>query len=118
MTVTPFPTKRKKPSDSPSDASLASAFVDAHCQVIRYDATEDAWYLFDGAIWRRDQTNRASALMLDIIGAHGVGSATKLRNAMRLAMLDSRIVVTRDTWDTDPYLLGTPTAVYDLRTGQ
>ena len=68
------PKRRRSPAQT-SDSDLATAFADAHCACVRYDATAERWSLFDGVIWRLDQTDRVPALMLDIMSQHGIGSA-------------------------------------------
>jgi len=113
--------KRKRGNSggsSESDFSIASEFAETNGDRFRYDASAAQWFEFNGVLWRPDETDRASAAMLVILQRHGIGSAKKLRDAMKLAAIDARLVVTREAWDQNPYLLGTPRAVFDLRTGK
>ena len=42
-----------------SEEFTAREYVDRHEKVIRYDCTAEAWYVYDGGRWRRDQTGLA-----------------------------------------------------------
>jgi putative DNA primase/helicase len=111
------PKPKRRINAVPSDFDLADVFAGRHANHVRYDATAKRWLVFDDVIWRPDQTGKVPAMMRRNLELFGIGSMKKLREALHAAKLDTRLVTTRETWDTDPYLLGTPTEIINLRTG-
>jgi putative DNA primase/helicase len=86
---------------------------------------------WDGARWREDDTlavfdrcrttcRRASAECGDTKErpATKIAAAQTVAAIERLARADRRHATTANQWDTDPWLLNTPTGTVDLRTGE
>lgn len=110
--------KRGSGSGEPtSDAALARAFIDECGHKLRYDPVAEKWSIFDGKIWRQDRTGTASAMLLEGLAKSGIGSAKKVRDARALSQLDARIIAPTELWNADPFLIGTPAGVLNLRAG-
>jgi len=85
---------------------------------------------WDGNRWREDRTldvfDRVRAICRQASAEcgkdkkNGVRLASKLTVAAveRMAQFDRRHAVTADVWDSDPWLLNTPSGTVDLRTGK
>ena len=102
-----------------SEDELAIAFAEQYGQDLRFDHSSGAWFGWDGNLWRQDATQ----LGFDLVRAlcrqvAEVGKASTVAAVERFARADRVFAVTRDRWDCDPWLLGTPEGTVDLRTGQ
>jgi putative DNA primase/helicase len=99
----------------------------------RYVAAWGRWtfYRDDAGVWRMDETlehmTRARAFLRDVadsLGPEFDGPAKALRKAdtvakvVSLARSNPAQVATVGQWDADPWVLGTPGGVVDLRTGE
>lgn len=111
-----------------SDEALALRFAERHAGRLRYVATWGRWLVYNGGRWRPDDTLRAFDLVRRMCreAARECGnpktgiplaSAKTVAAAERLARSDRRLAATSDQWDTDQWLLNTPSGVVDLRTG-
>lgn len=111
-----------------SDESLAVFFADWHTD-LRYIAKLGRWFVYDGQVWREDdtliarhrarRTCRAGAAQCEQPRiAKAIASAKTVAGVERLAQSDRRIAATVDQFDRDAFLLNTPGGVVDLRTGQ
>jgi putative DNA primase/helicase len=110
-----------------SEDALARRFAAAHAADMRYVALWGKWLIFDGKVWKHDDTmrafTRARAICRDAAtGAVGREKKDLLKAATvaaveRLARSDERLAATSDQWDRDIWLLNTPDGVVDLRTG-
>ena len=134
MTVATFPIAEPVTDDdlSPefSEDALALEFSGRHGHELRFVAQWGAWLMWDGCRWRPEKTLRtfdlARAVARDFANAAGTkdGSPKKIASAAtvaaieRLARSDRRHAATVDIWDTDPWLLNTPSGMVDLRTGK
>jgi putative DNA primase/helicase len=107
---------------------VAVAFSRRSRERFRYCHTTGAWFIWTGTIWQRDYKKRAltqarrltAELNRDeplktraITGRYAFAAAVE-----RYAQADPALAVTADVWNSDPWLLGTPGGVVDLRTGQ
>jgi P4 family phage/plasmid primase-like protien len=118
-----------------SEQHLADILIEEHGEVLRYMPIQKCWYTWDGVRWLVDIRRRAYELVKSTLRkvadriarspikgavalAKSVSTNAKVNNILTLASCDSRIVVTPDGLDTDPWLLNTPTGIVDLRTGQ
>ena len=112
-----------------TEGSVADAFARQHRDRLRYDHHVGKWFLWDGTRWRREETKlayrwahqKAKTLAADTDNAKailGAGKAAFAAGVERLAQSDRDFAVTSDTWDPDPWLLGTPGGTVDLRTGK
>lgn len=111
-----------------SDESLALRFSSKHPLTLRYVAAWGRWYIWTGVLWEPDATmhvfnlsrelcREASAEVNDPDVATAVASARTIAAVERLARADRTHATTTDEWDADPWLLNTPEATINLRTG-
>jgi len=105
----------------PTEDAIAGQFVETVTEVMRYEQTSESWYLWNGALWRKDLTSKA----YDIVRVHlrevrhrDTGKKTFIDAIERLSRKDQRIAVTHEIWNRDLLLLGTPAGTVDLRTGE
>jgi putative DNA primase/helicase len=112
-----------------TDEALALRFAALHKDRLRYVANWGRWLIWDGAVWRSDNTLQAFDLSRAICRqaagecneprvAVAIASAKTVAAVERLAKADRRHAATVDQWDADPWLLNTPGGVVDLLTGQ
>lgn len=111
-----------------SDEALALQFSACHHERLRYVAAWNKWLIWDGQVWRSDDTlhafDLARAICREAAVACGtrrlgpaIASAKAVAAVERLAKADRRHAATVDQWDADPWLLNTPDGIIDLRTG-
>ena len=119
------PQKATNGPDASEDA-LAQRFAETYAADMRYVALWGKWLIFDGKVWRRDDTLHAftrarricrDAAAQDLARAKTLRSAATVAAVERLARSDPRLVASADQWDRDIWLLNTPGGVVDLRTG-
>jgi P4 family phage/plasmid primase-like protien len=130
--------KRDKPAPDPSELDgfdltedgVALAFTAKHRDVLRYCHDTGAWFEWTGAKWRQDRTKLAFSWARAVCRhlAQEVGltdgaqrtlaKASTAAAVERFAQADRAFAVTAETWDPDPFLLGTPDGTVDLRTGE
>jgi phage/plasmid-associated DNA primase len=116
-----------------SDEALANRFTARHRDDLRFVNTWGRWLVWDGKRWQPDETlmvsDHARALARDASGeilesngsqklATVVASAKTISAIERLARADRQHASQTNDWDSDPWLLNTPTGTIDLRTGQ
>jgi putative DNA primase/helicase len=94
-----------------------------------FDHTLQLWYIWDGSHWTMDKTGAAfdavrafvrlerKRAQVDAKTARAMGSLAFARAIEALAKNDQRISVHQERWDVNPWLLGVPGGVVDLRTG-
>ena len=123
-----------------TQTGAAEAFRDRYKALIRYDHSREEWFVWEGHRWCPDATDHVTLLSLQHsrLWAHEVIDATvekfnvrkewqdftrKLeRRSEQVAMVQTarafpELKVGSNAWDQDPWLLGTPNGVVDLRTG-
>lgn len=111
-----------------SEDSVALTFAERFGGQLLFCHSTGQWHCWDGFIWRADRTQRALDLvrslareMADAADAKP-NAPSRRRNfvtgAEALARADQSLAVTADGWDSDPFKLGTPDGVVDLRTGR
>jgi len=121
--------KRKPQADVlVTEDSAAQEFVDLHENELRYDHTTKRWYRWNGSYWKHDETAvafhwarqlaRKLAKDQDGKGRYITSKVSFAASVEKFARCDPKIAVTRDYWDPDKYLLGTPGGTVDLRTGR
>jgi hypothetical protein len=113
------------------DDALADAFADGMREDWRYVAAWGRWYEWTGDRWLEDQTGKhrhlsrmvtrqaiywKDAQNLTPDGRRKINSARTAGALLQLAQYDRRIAAKVDQWDTEPWLLGVPGGVVDLRT--
>ena len=133
--VADAPTWEASPEDEPSDSipasedAIALTFAKRHRHDLRYCHETGAWFLWTGTHWRQEKTRLAfawarrlcretAAGMKNQKAAAALCRAATAAAVERLAQADRAFAVTSEIWDADPYLLGTPGGVVDLRTGK
>lgn len=120
-------------ADSPdlTHDGLALALGREWADHARYVAAWGRWMFYDpeAGIWRADETLRHMTLAREYLRSvadslEDDGPAKRLRQAdtvakvVGLARSNPAQVATVDQWDADDWLLGTPSGVVDLRTGE
>lgn len=113
------------------ETEIAERFAAKHANELRYVKTWGTWLHWTGKRWQRDSSDfvvdlarthcrEESALAASTPGTNNPRTLCSERtvNAVtRLARVDRRIAATPETWDQDPWLLGTPEGIIDLQTG-
>src|SRR5262245_14697493 len=110
-----------------TDEALALRFADDHEHDLRYVAAWGRWIVYNDKQWLVDETLKHLDLARKICRtaaakcnkpstATALASAKTVAAITSLARADRKIAATVDQWDTDPWLLNTPTGVIDLRT--
>lgn len=121
-----------------TDLGNAERFADDFAGKLLYNATEKAWYYWDGTRWQRDErqyVNHCARLTVrSIYGEAGVcedvgrrrelaGWAAKsestmhIRGMLELAKSDPQFSALSSDFDACPWLFNTPSGTVDLRTG-
>ena len=122
--------KKKKPVATESivtEGKVADIFTAAHAEQLRFDHTRGKWFLWNGARWKREETKlayrwahekaRRAAWGHAPKTVEQAGKASFAGGVERLSQARGAFAVTHEVWDSDPWLLGTPDGVIDLRTG-
>ena len=98
--------------------AIALEFAERHDGHFVYDHTRGEWFRWDNFTWRRD----ADEYVLDCARAltrnHKLGKIRTATSIERAARTDRRLARDHTAWNADPFLLGTPGDVVDLRTGE
>lgn len=105
-----------------SEDQIALAFVRRHAERLRFDHSAKRWYEWTGAHWQRNETKLAFHFAREIAREASDGEKSFCRASVAngvesFARADPVLAVTADTWDHDPWLLGTPGGTVDLRDG-
>ncbi len=108
--------------------SIARVFARRYEDRLRYCHHTGKWFEWTGAYWRKEETALAFQFCRELSREFTVYSPVKVLNAVRnisfaggvekFARSDRQMVATSETWDRDPFLLGTPAGTVDLRTGE
>jgi len=111
-----------------ADDALALEFSRAYGDVARYVDAWGRWFLWDGMVWKHDDTLRVRDIARRTCRSYAVNappsvqkSVTSAKTIMaveRLAQADRKHAATVHQWDADPWLLNTPGGIVDLRTGE
>jgi putative DNA primase/helicase len=111
-----------------SEDGVASYFTAVYGDKLRFDHDQGRWFEWTGDRWKLDNTHLAFSYCRDV--SRKVSEKLKpnqkapMRKAAfaagveRLARSDRAHAVTQDAWDQDPWLLGCPNGVVDLKTGK
>ncbi len=111
------------PAAEVSEDTIALAFAGQYAATLRFDHDEGRWYEWDGVRWRPDRTSRGFHYAREIGRRMGDGKrqmckAAVAAGAERFCRSDPSLAVTKEYWDSDLWLLGTPGGVVDLTTGE
>jgi putative DNA primase/helicase len=129
-------------ADGSTDVAQAQWLADVFGRQVLYNHSTNRWHVFDrkSGLWRpdRDKTThrmvvkhaleRLQDISLARMGerrrtaelkvARGIMKKDGIEKALAVLSWDADYSTLGDDWDTDPYLLGTPSGVVDLRTGK
>lgn len=126
------------PVDALSEAGAALRFAQRHGNDVRFDHRRHRWLLWHGHRWRHDDDEAIWRLALKFVRewqqeAVSLPSSTDrdatlkftlrleglrgMAHVLALAKTMMPIANAGDRWDDDPWLLGVPNGVVDLRTG-
>jgi putative DNA primase/helicase len=114
-----------------TEHAMAKQFVDMAQDKVRYVIDTEQWLQWTGLYWEPDKKeetfqtirdmNHKTARVLDPKGNVTVRkqmcSVRFAKNVETFAKSDPRIVLLAEDLDADPFLLGTPGGIIDLRTG-
>ena len=107
-----------------TEDGIALAFAQAHQGDLRFCHHAGKWYVWTGARWQKEETRLAFHWARRLCRAVNSTSDPTLAKAStaaaveRFAQADRAFAVTSAIWDADPFLLGTPAGVVDLRIGK
>jgi putative DNA primase/helicase len=112
---------------------LADNVIDNVGNRLRYAPSFKGWLAWAKTRWERDEMNRPRTEVREVLHtiaceflsqcpkredfARHIESAATLNNVMSIMAADPRIIVPMNELDAHPWLLNTPDAVIDLRTG-
>lgn len=128
----PDPDAEPMPASLSEDA-LAEHFVQEHGEEWRYCTEWGLWLHWRGDGWHRDKRNEVSdvckvitrqaldwseAAALPIASKQRINSKRTAWNTRDLVAADRRISILADELDRDPFMLGVPGGVVDLKTGK
>ncbi|MDR3449310.1 MAG: phage/plasmid primase, P4 family [Alphaproteobacteria bacterium] len=113
------------PEKGPTEESLAREFVAINGDSWRYDHTLRAWFRWDGQRWARDDCRLVGYQIAEHLRIAGeatkqpnIASNKTAKGVETFASANPSIATTAASWDSDPWLLGTPSGTVDLRTGE
>jgi putative DNA primase/helicase len=111
-----------------SEDTVAREFTARHIDAVRFNCTTGEWHIWTGSHWKRDETRRAfawarklsteMALYEDAPVKRRLGSRKFCDGVEAFARADQALAVTHEHWDRDIDILGTPSGIVDLRTGE
>lgn len=106
-----------------TEDALARAFAQRYRGRLLYNHTRGRWMVWDGARWKPEETRlafewiRQLARSMNRAGEAKWSKASVCSAVELFAQSDREFAVTGEVFDCDPWLLGTPAGVVDLRTG-
>jgi len=111
-----------------TEDGIALAFTARHGAQLRFCHDTGSWYEWTGAVWRQERTKLAFSWARQTcreLARQGsdkqqtqIAKAAFAAAVERFAQSDRVFAVTSETWDSDPWLLGTPGKTVELRTGE
>jgi P4 family phage/plasmid primase-like protien len=110
-----------------SDDAIALRFTGQFRRALKFVADWNRWMVWDGKVWRRDNTLRIFDLIRRVAREIGpeasddkdrarLASASTVAAIEKMVRSDRRHALTADNWDADPWLLNTPGGVVNLQT--
>ena len=112
-----------------ADDALGLRFTERFADTLRFVAAWNRWMLWDGRVWRKDDTLRVYDLVrreCRVLSGEAreprvkavLTSARTVAAVEKLVRADRQHAMVADEWDGDPWALNTPGGVVDLRTGE
>jgi putative DNA primase/helicase len=101
---------------------IADAFAAQFTNMLRFDHQRGKWFYWDDTRWRQDDTGWALDQARQLCrllrkGKKQLSTKFSIYGVESLARSDQRLACTSDIWDSDPFLLGTPTGTINLKNG-
>lgn len=111
-----------------TEDSIALEFARLYANALRFDHDAGVWREWSGSVWIENRTNKAFHWARELARELAAREPDKVRSVTsktsfaagveQFARADPVFAVTSNIWDRDPFLLGTPEGVVDLRTGR
>ena len=111
-----------------TEDGVALAFEQQHRNRLRYCHDTGGWYVWTDTHWQQNRDGLAFTWARDLVRTLNrqaefktkaiTGKAAFAGSVEKFAQRARAFAVTAETWDCDPFLLGTAGGVVDLRTGQ
>lgn len=113
-----------------SEDGVGRAFAAEQVGALAFDHSQQVWYVWLDNKWQPDKTGlafdrarefvrrRAANPLADDKEQRAMGRISFVRAVDSFARSDQRLAVHQGVWDADPWLLGVPGGVVDLRTGK
>lgn len=110
-----------------ADDALGLRFTETFAPALRFVAAWNRWMLWDGTVWKKDDTLRVYDLVRrscrsisgearDPKTKAGLSSGSTVAAVEKLVRSDRRHAATADQWDANPWLLNTPGGIINLET--
>jgi putative DNA primase/helicase len=107
-----------------TEQKFGRKFAAEHANQLRFNHTSGRWMIWSGHLWKLDETATAERLSLDFImkelGENEdifLEKAHFARAVREIARTMPPLATSQEQWDNDPWLLGTPNGVVELKTG-
>lgn len=123
----PRASRRNADGSLVTEDAAAVRFGALYAGRLRYCHDTGAWFEWDGVSWRQNRVGLAFHWARELARDMATTAPAKARAVIsktsfaagveRFARTDPTFAVTAETWDRDPWLLGTPGGTVDLRTG-
>jgi putative DNA primase/helicase len=112
-----------------TEDGVAQAFAIERGNELRFCHGPGRWHRWDGTRWKPETTKLAYHWVRELARRMArsadtertraiIGKAAFAGGVERFAQSDRTFAVTPDLWDRDPWLLGTPAGIIDVRTGE
>lgn len=112
-----------------ADDALGLRFTEVFSPALKFVALWNRWMLWDGKVWRNDDTLRVYDLVRRSCRAISgeakdgkiktvLSSAKTVAAVEKLVRSDRRHAAGADQWDGNPWLLNTPDGIVNLETGE
>ena len=121
----------RNPDAAILEDEIARGFAETYAGRMVFDHTSQRWSTWTGKRWLLDETDSAffavrnfcRQRMHEAAGQQrtlpiAMGKITFAASVEKAARSDPKLAVTSAVWDTNPWLLGVPGGVVDLRTGE
>jgi putative DNA primase/helicase len=109
-----------------ADDALALNLSSHYGDTLRYVDAWGRWFLWDGQVWRHDDTLKVYDLCRKTCRSYALNAPPNVQKAItsgktiaaveKLIRADRRHAATVGQWDADPWLLNTPSGIVNLRT--
>src|SRR3954467_5223709 len=123
----PYALHHLTPNDIVTEDSAARQFVELHGEKLRFCHSHGKWFRWNGFYWEINDTSLAFHYARELARQLAADEAESKRYTIegtsfaggveRFAKCDPNVARTMESWDRDPWLLGTPGGTVDLRTG-